>query len=464
MFLDDDFLLDNDVSKRLYHNYVEGLPIVDYHCHLEPKEIFENKPFKNITQAWLGGDHYKWRLMRANGVNENLITGSADDYDKFYAWADTIESSIGNPLYVWTHLELKRIFNIDERLCRKNASQIWEKANKKLRESDLCPRDIIEKMNVKTICTTDDPVSSLNYHREIADLNIKFNVLPAFRPDRIISIENDSFNQYMEKLGDSVSNKIETYTDLITAIKERVKYFNKMGCRLSDHSLSTLKGKIPSRDEMNQIFSLKVNNKEITQKMIDKYHLGLLVDLMRIYHEFNWTCQIHLLASRNNNTRLFTKLGPDSGGDAINDENIIDPISDLLNALNNEEKLPKTIIYSVNPNYWLSLAALIGCFQSEVRGKIQLGAAWWFNDTYYGMRKQLITLAENGILGNFVGMLTDSRSFLSYPRHEYFRRILCQLIGQWVIEGQLPDDEDYLGNILKDISVNNAINYFNFSK
>lgn len=462
MFLDQNFLLTNDVAKSLYHDYVEAMPIIDYHCHLEPKEIYDNGKFNNITQAWLGGDHYKWRLMRANGVPEELITGSAADYDKFVAWAETIEECIGNPLYVWTHLELKRIFGIDELLTKENAPLIWEKANEKLANDQMTTRNLIKMMQVKVICTTDDPASDLLYHKKLVEEETDFQVFPTFRPDKVIAIESADFLPYMEKLADLSGKSVSTYGEMLAAVKSRIQYFHEAGCRLSDHSFTELKGAEVSRETLEQIFAKKGNGEVLTQKELADYQFGLLCDLMKLYAEQGWTCQLHLSATRNNNKQLFEKLGADIGGDGMNDARIVDAVAKVFDLANLEGKLPKTILYSLNPKDFIPLTTLMGCFQSDIKGKIQLGAAWWFNDSYSGMRHQLTTLAEGGILGNFVGMLTDSRSFLSYPRHEYFRRILCQLVSEWVEQDQLPKDVSVLGPKLAKIAYMNAKNYFNF--
>lgn len=461
MFLDKDFLLKSEFAKKLYHNYAKEQPIIDYHCHLDPQEIYENKKFANITQAWLGGDHYKWRLMRANGVPEALVTGNGDDYQKFLAWAKTIENCIGNPLYVWTHLELKRIFGIEELLNEKNASIIWEKANKRLQEEDMSTRKLIQKMNVQVICTTDDPIDSLTYHLKLQEESA-FKVYPTFRPDKVINIQSDEYLQYLKELSEKASIEIKSYHDLLTALEKRMDFFSTMGCRLSDHSFATLK---PFKYDillLSRIFDKKCEGTPLSKEEADYYQFCLAVDLMRLYDKQGWTTQLHFMATRNNNKKLYKTYGPDVGADALGDEQIEAGISRLFDELNQKDELPKTILYSLNSKDYVPLVALMGCFQSEVKGKIQFGSAWWFNDTYSGIRYQLTTLAEGGILGNFVGMLTDSRSFLSYPRHEYFRRILCQLVSEWVDEGQLPKDDRYLGKIIEKISYENARDYFEF--
>ncbi|MBS7578150.1 MULTISPECIES: glucuronate isomerase [unclassified Enterococcus] len=461
MFLNDNFVLKNQIAQKLYHEYASKMPIYDYHCHLNPKEIYENQNFENITQAWLSGDHYKWRLMRANGVPERLITGDGDDYEKFLAWASTIEQCIGNPLYVWTNLELRRIFEIDELLTRENAPLIWEKANARLKLPEMRVQNLIKRFKVKVICTTDDPIDSLAYHKKLQD-NAAFKVLPTFRADQLIHIEAASFTSYLEKLTQTTQQTIGSYQDFILAIKARITYFAQLGCRLSDQSLSTLSiNNRPDANRMATIFSKRLNRKQLSPAEINEFQFGMLVELMKCYAKENWVAQMHLMVSRNNNRKLFEASGADSGGDAMLDNQIQAGLGQLFDLLNTENQLPKTILYSLNPNDYIPIVSLMGCFQADVKGKIQFGSAWWFNDTYSGMRHQLTTIAEGSILANFVGMLTDSRSFLSYPRHEYFRRILCQLISEWVEDGQLTDDLDFLGQIVAQISYKNAKSYFN---
>lgn len=462
MFLGDNFLLNNPVSTKLYHDYAEPMPIIDYHCHLDPKEIYDNIKFENITQAWLYGDHYKWRLMRANGVLEKLITGDGEDYEKFLAWAETIEGCIGNPLYVWTHLELRRIFGIDEVLNKKSAPQIWEKANRIIQQDNMSTREIIKKFKVKVICTTDDPASNLEYHKKIAAEEDNFKVFPTFRPDKALNISLPTFKTNIVELGNMSDIDIQQYDDLLTALKQRINYFHENGCRLSDHGFGNMNYVNAKKEEINKIFQKAMSGEPITKMEVDSYQSQLLVDLMKMYSDKKWTAQLHIQASRNNNTNLFKAYGADVGADAITDGPAESAISGIFDRLTIENKLPKVILYSLNPKDYISLVALMGCFQEEEPGKIQFGSAWWFNDTYSGMRHQMITLDEGGIFANFVGMLTDSRSFLSYPRHEYFRRILCELIAEWVNQGQFPEDYELLGNIVRRISYENASTYFGF--
>lgn len=462
MFLDKDFMLKSDFSKKVYHDYVEKMPIVDYHCHLEPKEIYENKKFTNITQAWLGGDHYKWRLMRANGVPEHLITGDGDDYQKFLAWAETIEGCLGNPLYVWSHLELTRIFGIEDILSQKTAGIIWEKANKILQQDNMSTRELIKSMNVKVICTTDNPLSDLSYHQLLSKNEKNFKVLPTFRPDGVINITDESFPEYLKELSTITNIKITNYQDMLNGLQKRIKFFHSVGCRLSDHSFTELKHHQISEKELQVIFEKGINNQLLSKEEVEGYQYQLLCDLMKLYHKQSWTCQLHLQATRSNNSYLLESIGADVGGDGMNDGRIVEAIGSIFDTVNKTNQLPKVILYSLNPSDFIPLITLMGCFQGEEKNKIQFGSAWWFNDTNSGMRHQLTALAEGSILGNFVGMLTDSRSFLSYPRHEYFRRILCQLVGEWVEEGQLPSQAETIGPILTKIAYTNAIEYFNF--
>lgn len=462
MFLDQDFALKNDFAKILYHDYAEKMPIIDYHCHLDPKEIYENGKFENITQAWLGGDHYKWRLMRANGVPEELVTGDGDDYEKFIAWAKTLEGCIGNPLYVWTNLELKRIFGIEELLTEKNAPIIWEKANKKLQDDSMSTREIIKNFHVKVICTTDDPASDLHYHELIAKDETAFNVFPTFRPDKAFAINTDNFAKNVEELADVSGVPVHTYEDFTKALAQRVDYFHAHGGRLSDHGFLTFHYATATPAELETIFAKGLANEPLTETEQSAYQFELIVRLMGFYHDHDWTAQFHLQATRNNNGKLMAEYGADGGGDAIADDFLEAAVSRLLDRLVTTDKLPKTILYSLNPKDYIPLVALVGSFQGQEKGKIQFGAAWWFNDTLSGMRYQLTNLAEGGILGNFVGMLTDSRSFLSYPRHEYFRRVLCQLVSEWAEDDQMPNDPSIIGPLMEKIAYTNAAEYFGF--
>lgn len=463
-FMDENFLLNNETAIKLYHDYAKGMPIYDYHCHLNPKEIWENKRYKNITEIWLGGDHYKWRIMRANGIDEKFITGDGDDYEKFMAWAKTMPYALGNPLYHWTHLELQRFFNIIELLNEENAPSIWNKANKMLQCENFGARDLIEKSNVKVICTTDDPVDSLEYHKLIKEEGkMTTKIFPTFRPDKAININLSTFIPWLKQLSDIYGKEINNYYDLKSALCERIKFFHENGCRLSDHAFEYIPFEKATNEDVNAIFIKVINNDTITLKEVDKYKTNLMQFFGKKFAELNWTMQLHIGALRNNNKRMFEKLGADTGYDASHDYRIAEPLSNLLSSLDEDNKLPKTILYTLNPKDNYVLATLMGCFQGEFPGKMQFGAGWWFLDQKTSMIEQMTTLANVGLLSHFVGMLTDSRSFLSYPRHEYFRRILCNLIGTWVENGEFPNDMKLLGEIVQNISFNNANNYFNLN-
>jgi len=462
MFLSDDFLLTNQWSKKLYHSSAEKMPIIDYHCHLSPKEIYENKPFTNLTEAWLSGDHYKWRLMRACGVPEEKITGHASDYEKFYAWCQTVPKIIGNPLYTWTHLELKRFFQIDLLINEENALNIWKQANKRLAEPAFRRREMAKNAKVTVICTTDDPIDELVYHELLAKEEPDLKVLPAFRPDAALNLTHEGFSEWLSKLSHVIGKPIADYTSLITALSQRIDYFHQHGCRLSDHGLDRLSYHTASENELEQIFQKALTKETLTQTEIDAYRTETLNRLITLYHAHGWTMQLHLHAYRNCNTQAFTRLGPDTGYDGINDQPLTSHLQQLLDHADQTSQLPKTILYSLNPNDYPLLLALMGCFQKETAGKLQLGSGWWYNDTRAGMREQMTQLADGGVLGNFVGMLTDSRSFLSYTRHEYFRRVLCELIGEIVERGEAPEDIHLLGTLVEDICYTNARNYFGF--
>ncbi|WP_062806083.1 glucuronate isomerase [Enterococcus pernyi] len=462
MFLSDDFLLTNQWSKKLYHSSAEKMPIIDYHCHLSPKEIYENKPFTNLTEAWLSGDHYKWRLMRACGVPEEKITGHASDYEKFYAWCQTVPKIIGNPLYTWTHLELKRFFQIDLLINEENALNIWEQANKRLAEPAFRRREMAKNAKVTVICTTDDPIDELVYHELLAKEEPDLKVLPAFRPDAALNLTHEGFSEWLSKLSHVIGKPIADYTSLITALSQRIDYFHQHGCRLSDHGLDRLSYHTASENELEQIFQKALTKETLTQTEIDAYRTETLNRLITLYHAHGWTMQLHLHAYRNCNTQAFTRLGPDTGYDGINDQPLTSHLQQLLDHADQTSQLPKTILYSLNPNDYPLLLALMGCFQKETAGKLQLGSGWWYNDTRAGMREQMTQLADGGVLGNFVGMLTDSRSFLSYTRHEYFRRVLCELIGEIVERGEAPEDIHLLGTLVEDICYTNGRNYFGF--
>lgn len=463
-FMDENFLLTNNVAQTLYHDYSEKMPIIDYHCHINPKEIFEDKKFKNITQVWLYGDHYKWRQMRTFGIDEKFITGDGSDYEKFLAWAKTISFAIGNPLYHWTHLELKRFFGIDEPLNEKSAPVIWDKVNEMLAGDGFTVKQLIKKSNVKVICTTDDPVDSLEYHIGIKeDKSFGVKVLPTFRPDKALGINKPTFKEWLSSLEEVIKGEVKTYDELLAALKKRVEFFNEVGCKVSDHALDFVPNAVTSIEEVRAIFEKALTEGSVSFEEENKYRAFTLKYLGKLYSDFGWAMQLHMNCVRDNNTTMFNKLGPDTGFDALNDTEVAVPLSRLLDSLNVECALPKTIIYSLNPTDNSTIGTLIGCFQGDgIKGKMQFGSAWWFNDHKTGMEDQIKTLANLGMLSAFVGMLTDSRSFLSYTRHEYFRRILCNVIGEWVDNGEFPNDMETLGTIISDISYNNAERYFDF--
>ncbi|MCJ8010260.1 glucuronate isomerase [Paenibacillus sp. KQZ6P-2] len=462
MFLNNDFLLSTETARTLFHQHAKDMPIIDYHCHLDPKEIYENKNFRNLTEAWLSGDHYKWRLMRANGIPESHITGDASDYDKFLAWAVTVPKTIGNPLYSWTHLELRRFFGIEELLNEESAPRIWEEVNAKLATPAFQRRNIIKNANVKVVCTTDDPADSLEYHRLLRAEEHDFQVLPAFRPDKALNIDAPGFTEWLKRLEQAAGKQVPSYAALVDALKDRVDFFHQEGCILSDHALDTLRYQAGDSAAVEKIFAKRLAGELLSQEEITIYRTELLSALIGFYAEKNWTMQLHIHAYRNNNTLKFKQLGPDTGYDALNDLPLTEALSKLLDRAESSQGLPKTILYSLNPNDYPSLLALMGCYQKDTPGKIQLGSGWWFNDTRNGMRQQLSLYADNSLLAHFVGMLTDSRSFLSYTRHEYFRRVLCELIGEWVQRGEAPEDMTLLGSMVEDIAYHNAAKYFGF--
>jgi len=466
-FMNEEFLLRTPTAKTLYHTYAAQMPVIDYHCHVSPKEIAEDKRFDNIAQLWLGGDHYKWRLVRANGEDERVVTGDASDYEKFQAFARALPKAIGNPVYHWTHLELKRYFGCDLTLSPETADEIWKTCNAKLAAGGFSAREIITRSNVKAIATTDDPADTLEDHKKIAkDESFATKVLPAFRPDRAVDIEKPDFRDYVKKLGAVANVKIETLDDLFTALKNRIDFFDSMGCRAADHGLDDY---IPFMEEATAAYAAKaftrvMKGEALTNLDYDAYKTVLLIFFGKEYAKRGWVMQLHYGALRNNNS-AFKNLGPNTGFDAFG-KGFIDSgknILRLLNTLESTRELPKTVLYSLNPNDDVMLVSIAGCFPgSGIIGKVQHGSAWWFNDSIPGMEAQLTSLASRGLLGGFIGMLTDSRSFLSYTRHEYFRRILCNLLGKWVENGEYPSDMKALGKMVQDISYNNTKNYFGF--
>lgn len=463
-FMDQDFLLATQTAKHLYHDYAAKMPIVDYHCHINPQEIYEDRKFDNITQVWLGGDHYKWRQIRSNGVEERLITGDSTDREKFDEWAKTMPKLIGNPLYHWSHLELQRYFGFTGYLCPETADEVWNLTKEKLARDDMSVRNIIRKSNVKVICTTDDPVDSLEWHIKLRDIkDLGFKVLPAWRPDKATNIEKPDFTDYISKLGEVSGVAITDFASLKEALVKRLEFFNDNGCSVSDHGVDFVYYAPSDDSAVDAILKKKLAGGEISLTEQYRYKTALLLELGRQYHRLNWVMQLHYGCKRNNNTAMFNKLGPDTGYDSISGYAPADQLANFLDTLELTDELPKVILYSLNPNDDAAIGTVIGCFQgSSIPGKVQQGAAWWFNDHYDGMRAQMKSLAALGCFGNFNGMLTDSRSFLSYTRHEYFRRILCELIGEWVESGQYPNDEKALKELVENISYNNAVRYFGF--
>ncbi len=463
-FMDDDFLLSNETAKILYHEYAKKMPIIDYHCHINPQEIAEDRKFDSITQVWLGGDHYKWRQMRSNGIDEQYITGSASDYDKFKKWAETLQKAIGNPLYHWSHLELQRYFDYQEPLSPATADEVWEICNKKLAEPSMSVRSIIRRSNVETICTTDDPVDSLEWHKKIADdPNFEVKVLPAWRPDKAMNLEKPDYLDYLAKLEAASGIKIGSFSSLCAALKNRMEFFASMGCLVSDHALEYVMYQPASTEQIEAIFAKRLSGTVPSKEEELQFKTAFMCFVGKEYHRLGWVMQLHYGTKRDNNTFRYNQLGPDTGYDCINTYGSSAELSAFLNALNATDELPKTIIYSLNPNDNAAIGTILGCFQdASCVGKLQQGSAWWFNDHKTGMTEQMTSLANLGLLANFVGMLTDSRSFLSYTRHEYFRRILCNLIGTWVENGEYPNDIEFLGKMVQDISYYNTKNYFGF--
>ncbi len=464
-FMDKDFLLETETAKKLFHDYAEKTPILDYHCHINPKEIAEDRQFENITQVWLGGDHYKWRFMRSCGVDEKYITGDASDYEKFQKWAECLGKAIGNPLFHWSHLELQRFFGYHGVLNKNTADEVWNLCNEKLQQPSMSVRNLIKQSNVTLICTTDDPIDSLEWHKKLAeDSSFDVKVLPAWRPDKEMNIEKPEYLEYLDKLAKVTGvTEIRTFGALKTALKQRMEFFVSMGCNVSDHALEHIMYVPASDDEIEEIFLKRLNRMVLTKEDELKFKTAFMVFVGREYHRLDWAMQLHYGCKRDNNQVMYQKLGPDTGYDCIDNHAPSSQMANYLDALNQTGELPRTIIYSLNPNDNQAIGTILGCFQdSTAVAKIQQGSAWWFNDHKTGMEDQMISLANLGNLSGFIGMLTDSRSFLSYTRHEYFRRILCNLIGNWVESGQFPEDYDTLGEIVTNISYDNAKRYFNF--
>lgn len=462
-FINDNFLLENKFAEELYHNYSKNQPIIDYHNHLNPQFIAEDKIFDNITQVWINGDHYKWRAMRTLGINEQFVTGNGSDKDKFINWAKTVPYTMRNPLYHWTHLELARYFDIYDLLNEKSAEKIYIETTEKINSQAYSTQNLLKKVNAELVCTTEDPIDSLEFHQKLTKNPIGTKMSTAFRPDKAILISNDGYNAYLDTLGDVSGVAIHTYSDLCSALRKRIEFFNQNGCKLSDHGLDQIYFENFTESEVASIFKKKRENRIITPEEALKFQSAILLFLSETYHEFGWVQQFHLGALRNNNARMHSILGPDTGWDSIGDYPQAQKLSGFLNALDSKDKLTKTIIYNLNPADNEVMATMIGNFNDgSVKGKVQFGSGWWFLDQKDGMTKQLNALSNMGLISCFVGMLTDSRSFLSFPRHEYFRRILCNLLGDEIKRGELPNDMEWIGKLVADISYNNAKDYFKF--
>ena len=463
-FLYEDFLLETPTAQKLYHQHAAKQPIIDYHCHLSPADIANDRQFNNLTEIWLEGDHYKWRAMRTNGIDEKYCTGSEAPIDKFKKWAETVPYTLRNPLYHWTHLELKRYFGINDILNQDSAEKIYHQASEMLKTPEYSVRNLLKKMNVEVVCTTDDPIDSLEHHHKVKKDKFPIKMLPAFRPDKVLAIEDQaSYHKYLEKLSEVSDTDIGSLNDLLTAIKKRHDFFHESGCRVSDHGLEFIYAKNYSKTEIKSIFNKVLIKANLKPKEIAKFKSAMLVYLAEMDQEKNWVQQYHLGALRNNNSRMMRELGPDTGFDSIGDFEMAKPLSTFLDRLDTKDKLAKTIIYNLNPRDNELIATMIGNFNvGGTPGKIQFGSGWWFLDQKDGMEKQMNTLSNMGLLSHFVGMLTDSRSFLSYPRHEYFRRILCNLFGNDVENGLLPNDIGLLSKTVENICYFNAKKYFGF--
>lgn len=464
-FMGENFLLKSETAQKLYHEYAATMPIVDYHCHINPQEIYENKQFKDITEVWLGGDHYKWRVMRTNGAEEKYVTGNSSNWEKFEAFATALPRAIGNPMYHWTHLELKRYFDCEIPLNAKTAKRVWDICNEKLQNDEsLRVRGIIERSGVTTIVTTDDPVDTLEWHDKLRrDETFATKVLPAWRPDKAMNIGKDGFCEYIARLSEVSAVVIDSTAALHKALAARMEYFAAMGCKASDHGVDNVTYAPATEQELDEILQKGLCNEPLTQHEINQYKYNLLRFLGQEYAAHGWVMEIHFGAVRNVNGQGFAALGPDTGFDSISSADNMSGLGLLLDDLNSEDKLPKTLIFSLNPNDDAAINTLAGCFQQGgTKGKVQQGAAWWFNDNNAGMVAQMTSFANLAVLGNFVGMLTDSRSFLSYTRHEYFRRILCNMLGQWVEDGEYPNEIEDLGKMVQDICYNNTMAYFGY--
>jgi glucuronate isomerase len=463
-FLDENFLLQNKTAQQLYNEFARPMPVIDYHNHLPPDQIANDINFENLTQVWLYGDHYKWRAMRTNGINEKYCTGNATDYEKFEKWAATVPYTMRNPLYHWTHLELQRYFNIDTILNADSAREIYDEASAKLQTAEYSVRNLLRKMNVKVLCTTDDPTDSLEHHQKIKTDGFEIKVLPAYRPDKAMNVDDaSSFNAYVDKVGAIAGISVSSYSDYLKALKARHDFFAANGCAVSDHGLEQIYAEDYTDAEIKNSFDKIRSGKELDQTENLKFKSAMLVEFARWDHEKGWVQQYHLGALRNNNTRMLSQLGADTGWDSIGDFSQGRVLSKFLNKLDSTDQLAKTILYNLNPADNELMATMLGNFNDgSVAGKIQFGSAWWFLDQKDGMIKQINALSNMGLLSKFVGMLTDSRSFMSYPRHEYFRRILCNMFGEEIENGELPDDIPQIGKIIEDICYHNANNYFKF--
>ena len=465
-FMDRDFLLDTVTARALYHEASEKCPIIDYHCHLSPREIYEDIRYENITQVWLGGDHYKWRLMRSAGVPEKYITGDASDYEKFEKYAEVLGKAIGNPLHHWSHLELRRYFGYDGILNKNTAPEVWKLANEKLQSEGYTSRGLIMMSNVETICTTDDPIDSLEWHEKLdADKTFPVTVLPAWRPDKAMNLEKETYLDYLAQLEKAAGMSITSFEDLKKALHIRLDFFAAHHCSLSDHALNYVMYAPATDKEIETIFSARLNGKLPTAQEEAMFKYAFMTYVAGEYHDRGWVMQLHYGCRRDNNPVMFRQMGPDTGFDCVDNYAPSAQTAAFLGALKDADKLPKTILYSLNTNDNAAIDSILGCFQNDAAvGYIQHGSAWWFNDHFDGMSEQIKSLGNLGYLAGFVGMLTDSRSFLSYPRHEYFRRILCRIFGQWVEDGFYPEDMDTLKEIVSDISYGNAKRYFSFAK
>jgi glucuronate isomerase len=461
----DNFLLQSEAAQNLYHQHAKSLPIIDYHCHLSPKDIANDRQFKNLTEIWLEGDHYKWRAMRINGIDEEFVTGKADDYQKFVKWAETVPFTMRNPLYHWTHMELLRPFGIKKILKPETAKEIYDECSAMLQTPGFSVKGILKKMNVSVICTTDDPADTLEYHKRLKDEKFEIKVLPAWRPDKAMAVENlEEYNNYLDKLGEAASINIDNFASLLQALQKRHDFFASMGCNVSDHGLETFYATDFKENEIKQIFLKARAKKPLDKHEIEMFKSAMLYHFAIMDHSKGWIQQFHFGAIRNNNSRMFKTLGPDTGYDAIGDFTVAQPMAKFFDQLDKSDQLAKTIVYNLNPSFNELIPTILGCFaDGRIAGKMQFGSGWWFLDQKNGMERQMTALSNLGLLSRFIGMLTDSRSFLSYPRHDYFRRILCNLLGNDLKSGELPSSElPRIENMVRDISYYNAKNYFGF--